>query len=389
MNKRSFVLVIVVVIAALLAAPAWNLKQDKRDIQAYVIKVVKDVERKTPTTGWSKAVTLAELKSGHIVRTGEKSFAMIRFADESKVAVRERSTITISGEIQGKQIINRDVYIERGRVAFGVKKQETEQFRFTSPISVASIRGTEGGTGFDPATGEADITIVVGSAEFRNTRSNQSTTVGAGETGKADTSGNVGKGRANQKDLDNNDPNSKINQGGDTGGGGGQGQGGRRDTTHVGTDTTRVGTDTTHAGGGQPLPSAPARFTINMPSATLTTGQGLQFQIALQNKPTEITRGTLYYRNQGEPIFKQATMTVSANNVTVTVPGADIRAGATKMFEYYLSMLGADGKTYTFPEDNPDTSPYTLPTKSRLIELLVPVNDPSGTLKYLKILYEE
>jgi hypothetical protein len=52
-------------------------------------------------------------------------------------------------------------------------------------------------------------------------------------------------------------------------------------------------------------------------------------------------------------------------------------------------MLGADGKTYTFPEDNPDTSPYTLPTKSRLIELLVPVNDPSGTLKYLKILYEE
>lgn len=380
MNKRSFVLVVIIAVAALLAAPAWNFQQDKRDIQAYIIKVVRDVERKS-TTGWSKAITTDQLKSGQEVRTGEKSFAMIRFSDESKVAVREKSIITIAGQMQGRQIVDRDVYIEKGRVSFGVKKQQTEQFRFTSPISVASIRGTEGGTGFDPAAGEADITIIVGSAEFRNTRSNRSMTVGAGETGKADTSGNVGKDRANQEDLDNNDPNSKINQGGDTGGGD-QGQGGRR-------DTTRVGTDTTHAAGGQRLPSAPAKFTLSLPSVMLTSGQGVRFQISLVNKPTEITQGALRYRIQGDPTFKQATLNISADNATVDVPGGEVRAGATKTFEYYITMLGADGKSYTFPEDTPESNPYTLPVKPRTVEILVPVNDPGGTLKYIKILYVE
>jgi hypothetical protein len=271
-------------------------------------------------------------------------------------------------------------------VSFGVKKQQTEQFRFTSPISVASIRGTEGGTGFDPAAGEADITIIVGSAEFRNTRSNRSMTVGAGETGKADTSGNVGKDRANQKDLDNNDPNSKINQGGDTGGGGDQGRGGRRDTTRVGTDSTATPRDTTGTGSGRP---AAAKFTLSLPSAMLTSGQGVRFQISLVNKPTEITQGALRYRIQGDPTFKQATLNISAENATVDVPGGEVRAGATKTFEYYITMLGADGKSYTFPEDTPESNPYTLPVKPRTVEILVPVNDPGGTLKYIKISYIE
>ncbi|MBF8294336.1 MAG: hypothetical protein HW389_881 [Bacteroidetes bacterium] len=374
MNKRSFVLVVIVAVAALLAAPAWNFQQDKRDISAHIIKVVRDVERKS-TTGWSKAVTTDQLKSGQEVRTGEKSFAMILFADQSKVAVREKSIITITGQMQGRQIVDRDVYIEKGRVSFGVKKQQTEQFRFTSPISVASIRGTEGGTGFDPAAGEADITIIVGSAEFRNTRSNRSMTVGAGETGKADTSGNVGKRRANQRDLDDNDPNSGVNQGGGSGGGGG------------GTDSTATPRDTTRTGGGQP--PAAARFTLSLPSVTLESGRAVRFQVSLVNKPTEITQGALRYRIQGDPTFKQATLNISADNATVDVPAGDVRAGATKTFEYYITMLGADGKSYTFPEDTPESNPYTLPVKPRTIEILVPVNDPGGTLKYIKISYIE
>ncbi len=164
--NRSFVLVIIVIVAALLAAPAWNF-QEKKPIAAYIIKVVKDVEQRSKSTsGWSKALLLSELKAGYEVRTQEKSLAIIKFADESKVSVREKSIITISGEVAGNKILNRDVYIERGRAVFDVKKQETEQFRFTSPISVASIRGTEGGTGFDPGTTISDITIITGVAEF-------------------------------------------------------------------------------------------------------------------------------------------------------------------------------------------------------------------------------
>jgi hypothetical protein len=377
MNKRSFVLVVIIVVAALLAAPAWNFQQDKRDIQAHIIKVVRDVERKS-TTGWSKAVTTDQLKSGQEVRTGEKSLAIILFADQSKVAVREKSVITIAGEMQGRQIINRDVFIERGRVVFGVKKQQTEQFRFTSPISVASIRGTEGGTGFDPAAGEADITIVVGSAEFRNTRSNQSTTVNSGQTAVADSAGNVTRQNANRNQLNNNDPNSNVNQGGGGTGGGSGGTGG----TGGGVDSTATRHDSTSTG-------TAAKFSLSLPSVMLTSGQGVRFQISLVNKPTEIAQGTLRYRIQGDPTFKQATLNISADNATVDIPGNEVRAGATKTFEYYISMLGADGKSYTFPEDNPESNPYTLPVKPRTVEILVPVNDPSGTLKYIKISYVE
>ena len=62
--KRSFTLVIIVIVAALLAAPAWNF-QDKKPIAAYIMKVVNNVERRGgPSQGWTKAVLLAELKAG-------------------------------------------------------------------------------------------------------------------------------------------------------------------------------------------------------------------------------------------------------------------------------------------------------------------------------------
>ena len=71
--NRSINLIVIVIIAALLAAPAWNF-QDRRPIAAYIIKVVKDVERRSGSTaGWSKALLLAELKAGYEVRTQEKS----------------------------------------------------------------------------------------------------------------------------------------------------------------------------------------------------------------------------------------------------------------------------------------------------------------------------
>ena len=86
--KRSLTLVIIVVVAALLAAPAWNF-QEKKPIAAYIIKVVKDVERRaSKTEGWSKALALSELKAGYEVRTQEQSLALIKFADDSKVTVR-------------------------------------------------------------------------------------------------------------------------------------------------------------------------------------------------------------------------------------------------------------------------------------------------------------
>ena len=364
--KRSLTLVIIVVIAALLAAPAWNF-QEKKPIAAYIMKVVNNVEQRSKSTqGWTKAVLLSELKAGYEVRTQDKSFAMIKFADDSKVSVRAKSIITISGDMVGGKILNRDVYIERGRTSFEIKKQEAEQFRFTSPISVASIRGTTGGAGFAPEETLADLTLITGEALFSSTRSGCSVEVKAGETGRIDSSASCRKDTASHHELNNNNPQSGINQG-----------------TIV--DTTKQG------GGGPTQPAAvTTKFTLNSSlSGTLTSGVGAQIKFAIANPPVEINQVTLFYRNQGEPSFKPLLMAISGPNISGIVPATDIHAGTTKMFEYYFSMRGANGITYTFPDTNPDTAPYTLPIKPRVVYLKIPVTSPTGLQQFLQISYEE
>lgn len=168
----------------------WQVQQDKRDIQAVLVKVVRDVNRKAPTTGWQKAVPLDRLRSGYQVRTQEGSLAMIMFADQSRLVVRQKSIVEIKGQVQGKQILDRNVYLERGNVQFNVKKQETEQFRFSSPISVASIRGTDGA--FIAGGDSVDYLIILeGLATLTNLISNRSQDVGSGQTGQSDGQGNL------------------------------------------------------------------------------------------------------------------------------------------------------------------------------------------------------
>ncbi len=368
--KRSFALVVIIVVAALLAAPAWNF-QDKKPIAAYIMKVVNNVERRSSsTTGWTKAVLLNELKAGYEVRTQEKSFAMIKFADDSKVAVREKSIITIQGDVDAKgKILNRDVYIERGRTAFDIKKQQTEQFRFTSPISVASIRGTEGGTGFDPSMNLADITIITGVAEFSSSRTGCRVDVHPGMTGRVDSTGSCRSDTASHHDLNNNNPHSDLNQG------------------NTPSDTSRTGGTGGGAGGGTVTSTT---FTLNPLSGTLETGKNVGVQVSIVHPPVDITQATMFYRNQGEVSFKQATMTIAGGlNLSCRIPGSDVRAGTTKTFEYYFTMLGSNGTTYYFPETNYETSPYTLPIKPRTVYIKIPVTDATGQPRFLQISYDE
>ncbi len=47
----------------------WRPPQEKKDITAYVVKVVRDVKKKGPTAGWQAAVPLDRLRSGYQIRT--------------------------------------------------------------------------------------------------------------------------------------------------------------------------------------------------------------------------------------------------------------------------------------------------------------------------------
>jgi hypothetical protein len=138
------------VAAVAVSSLALNPQQDdRRDIQAVIVKLVKDVKKKSPTQAWQQAVPADRLRSGHQIRTEEKSLAMVVFPDRSKLIIRPKSIVEIKGAKEKGQIVDRSVHVDRGRLSFNVQKQKEEQFRFSSPISVASIRGTSGGVDHD------------------------------------------------------------------------------------------------------------------------------------------------------------------------------------------------------------------------------------------------
>jgi hypothetical protein len=99
---------------------------------------------------WRKANIGLPLSDGNELRTGSKSLAVVIFKDGSGLLrVRENSILHIYGASEDRKL-NKDAFIQRGMIGFDVNKQsEGEEFRFTTPTVVASIRGTNGFLEFD------------------------------------------------------------------------------------------------------------------------------------------------------------------------------------------------------------------------------------------------
>ncbi|MBN1299803.1 MAG: FecR domain-containing protein [Melioribacteraceae bacterium] len=128
-----------------LAFTAGNFHDDQTPV-ALVKKIVKDVQYKSADeTDWEAAKMGEPLMDGGEVKTGFQSLALVLFTDGSGLLrVRENSILNIYGE-KSKRAMNKNTFIQEGVVGFEVNKQsEDEEFKFTTPTMVASIRGTEG-----------------------------------------------------------------------------------------------------------------------------------------------------------------------------------------------------------------------------------------------------
>ncbi len=111
---------------------------------AIVMKIVKDVNFKKVNGDWTTIKIGQALSTGDEIRTGAKSLALVKFTDNSILRVRENCSIKIYADKNGKQI-SKNTYIGKGGVNFEVtKQQQNEEFQFTTPTMVASIRGTKG-----------------------------------------------------------------------------------------------------------------------------------------------------------------------------------------------------------------------------------------------------
>jgi hypothetical protein len=186
MKKKISYSALIVILAIMMIG---ILPAADRQTIAIAVKVIKDVSHKGDNTDWTKAKPGELLYSGDLVRTGDHSIAIVKFMDNSMLRVRESSELKVFGE-QKEGVFSKSVTVTRGDFSFDVQKQqENEKFTFSSPTSVAAIRGTEGEFG-STSTGD-QLIVVDGLVNFLNSLSNQSVNVGTGQTGISNTDGTI------------------------------------------------------------------------------------------------------------------------------------------------------------------------------------------------------
>lgn len=156
---------------------------------ALISKIVLDVTCKQVDKAWQSAKKGQTLVSGDKVKTGMKSVAIIKFKDNSLVRVRELTELTVTGTMNGSAF-SKTVEMKGGVVGFNVKKQQVgEEFRFSSPTSVASIRGTGGS--FSASTVADTLIVIAGLIEFSNNSSSRKVDVPTGYTGISRSDGTI------------------------------------------------------------------------------------------------------------------------------------------------------------------------------------------------------
>ncbi|MDH3251304.1 MAG: FecR family protein [Ignavibacteria bacterium] len=168
-------------LSLVLGLPAWAILPGTAQPVALVSKVILDVARSSEGNDWLAATRGEVLLSGDRIRTGLNSLAVIKFKDNSMVRVRERSELTVAG-YEENGAFSKTLTLEKGVTGFSIRKQrQNEEFRFLSPTSVASVRGTGGQFSVQDS---ADILIVThGLMEMMNNVSGETVRIPAGYTG--------------------------------------------------------------------------------------------------------------------------------------------------------------------------------------------------------------
>ena len=165
-----------------------------------VSKVIMDVSRRPSSRDWTKARRGDILDGGEAVRTGQQSFAVVKFKDNSLLRIQEKSLVTLTG-ISDRGVFQKGAKINDGIIGFRIQKQRAgEEFRFTSPTSVASIRGTEG---VFALTDSGDVfTILTGLGRITNLVSMISVDVPEGYTALSQVNGRVAVRLASEQERD-------------------------------------------------------------------------------------------------------------------------------------------------------------------------------------------
>jgi hypothetical protein len=166
---------------------------------ALITKVVREVSTKNEASDWDAAEKGDILKAGDRVKTGVQSLAILKFNDRSIVRVRENSEISMITEANGKGSV-KTIDGSNGAYGFDIQKQqENDRFRFTSPTSVASIRGTMGT--WSSGGGNDTLVLPVGLVNLLNNISHREIDVPAGYIAFSNADGSLSMRPATGEEL--------------------------------------------------------------------------------------------------------------------------------------------------------------------------------------------
>ena len=166
---------------------------------ALITKVVREVSLRNDAEDWGTAEKGDILKTGDRVKTGRQSLAILKFNDRSIVRVRENSEIAMTTESDGRGAV-KTLDGADGSYGFDIQKQkENEKFRFTSPTSVASIRGTMGT--WSSGSGNDTLVLPEGLVNLKNRVSGRDIDVPAGYIAYSNADGSLTSRPATPEEL--------------------------------------------------------------------------------------------------------------------------------------------------------------------------------------------
>ncbi|HEY9164751.1 MAG TPA: FecR family protein [Candidatus Kryptonia bacterium] len=179
---------------AFAASVAFKMAAAPNNIALFWV-IKNSVEVKKQDKDWTKAKKGDFIYGGDYVRTQQESFTLIKFNDASTLRLGSNAEVQVYGEKNPQSTA-----VNGGDVGFTMTKRTTGQFEFTTPTSVASIRGT-GGILSVQVDGTDFLTIVEGLVHLANKISNKGIDVSAGQTGESSKNGDMSIHQSTQDEL--------------------------------------------------------------------------------------------------------------------------------------------------------------------------------------------
>ena len=128
-------------------------------------------------------------ENGDILTTSKGGFvALLYIDDKTALKVKENSKLTISGKRAAKSIA-KEIKLDRGTLRAIVKKQNQNDFIIRTPVSVASVKGTD----FWLISNKTNDSIIglEGKIAFLNILSGQTVDITIGKTGISSSEGSL------------------------------------------------------------------------------------------------------------------------------------------------------------------------------------------------------